>query len=286
MNFRFDFAGNFLSPVNISRRIHAANCFDDFSWTFLGLMDIPWSGYLANLHEYRIERLSSFTDFRAAEVPIHFPCRSIEHYLICFRQLPHCRISTPVMPTQTWPRRAPPAGTAAVKKRYTTATPTSARDVAAAPPAGTAAADTRYTTATTASAGSGQRRWPRPAAAAARTDALPPGTWQAPAAPEDGSGRRRRRRRAGDRGRRGRACCPPGRGRGRRQQPPQLAAACAGGEDGRAAPRDVAVAGACSAVVGTGALPAGQFCMPAVKRQIEIKDLKRNSACHRCDRTA
>ena len=62
MNFRFDFAGNFLSPVNISRQIHASNCSDEF------FMDIPWFLYFANLHEYWIERLSSFTDFRAAEV--------------------------------------------------------------------------------------------------------------------------------------------------------------------------------------------------------------------------
>ena len=60
MNFRFDFAGNFLSPVNISRRVHAANCSDEF------FLDIPWFRYLANLHEYWIERLSSFTDFRPA----------------------------------------------------------------------------------------------------------------------------------------------------------------------------------------------------------------------------
>ena len=71
-------------------------------------------------------------NFHASEVPIHFPCRIIVHYLICFRQVPRCRISTPAMPMQTWPRRAPPAGTAAAKKRSTTATPTSARDVAAA----------------------------------------------------------------------------------------------------------------------------------------------------------
>ena len=53
----------------------------------------------------------------------------------------------------------------------------------------------------------------------------------------------------------------------------KLAAPGPGGEDGRAAPRDVAVAGAgsASAAAGTGALPAGQFCMPAVKWQIEIR---------------
>ena len=67
----------------------------------------------------------------------------------------------------------------------------------------------------------------------------------------------------------------------------KLAAVCAGGEDGRTAPRDVAGAGSAAAETArTGALPAGQFCMPAAKRQIEIKDLKRNSACHRSDRTA
>ena len=60
----------------------------------------------------------------------------------------------------------------------------------------------------------------------------------------------------------------------------------AGGEDGRAASWDVAVADAGSAAAGTGALPAGQFCMPAVKRHIEIKYLKQNYACHRSDRTA
>ena len=41
MNFRFDFAGNFLSPVNI---------YGEF--TLLIFMDIPWFRYLANLHEY------------------------------------------------------------------------------------------------------------------------------------------------------------------------------------------------------------------------------------------
>ena len=53
LNVRFDFAGNFLSPVNISWRIHAVNCSDQF------FMDIPWFRCLANLHEYwtRIERL-------------------------------------------------------------------------------------------------------------------------------------------------------------------------------------------------------------------------------------
>ena len=95
-------------------------------------MDIPSFRYLANSHEYWVERLPSFTDFRAAEVPIHFACRIISHYLICFPQLPHFIISTPAMPTQTCPWRAPPAGTAAAKKRSTQATPTSARDVAAA----------------------------------------------------------------------------------------------------------------------------------------------------------
>ena len=90
---------------------------------------IPWFRYLANLHEYGIERLSSFTKFCTAEVPMHFPCGSIEHHLICFLQLSLCRISTPAMPTQTWPR--PTCGDGAAKKRSTTATPTSARGVAA-----------------------------------------------------------------------------------------------------------------------------------------------------------
>ena len=99
--------------MNISRRIHAATCSDVI------FMDIPWSRYLANLHEYWIKRLSSPTDFRAAEVTIHFPGRSIVHYSICLLHLPRCRILTPAMPTQTWPRRAPPAGTAAAKKTYT-----------------------------------------------------------------------------------------------------------------------------------------------------------------------
>ena len=53
MNFCFDFAGNFLSPVNISREIHAANCSDEF------FMDNLLLCYLANLHEYLIERLPS-----------------------------------------------------------------------------------------------------------------------------------------------------------------------------------------------------------------------------------
>ena len=180
-------------------------------------MDIPWLRYLANLHEYWIKRLPSFTNFLAAEVPIHFPCRSIEHYLTCFRQLPRYRILTPEMLMQTLPRRAPSAGTAAAKKKYTPAT--------------------------TASDGRGLRRRPRPVPAA-RTDALPQCTL--------GRGRGRRRRRlklaaAGAGGEDGPA-----------------AAAGAGGEDGRAAPRDVAVDGAGSAAAGTGALPAGQFCMPAV----------------------
>ena len=56
------------------------------SWTFPGFHG--HSLVFANLHEYWVERLPSFTDFRAAEVTIHFPCHSIAHYLICFRQLP------------------------------------------------------------------------------------------------------------------------------------------------------------------------------------------------------
>ena len=69
------------------------------------------------------------------------------------------------MPTQTWPRRAPPAGTAAAKKRSSSATQTSARDVAAE---GASCEDGRgeedvhnaVTTVTpaTQSAGSGRRR--------------------------------------------------------------------------------------------------------------------------------
>ena len=43
INFSFDFAGNFLSPVNISRQIQAANCSFEF------FMDISWFLYLANL---------------------------------------------------------------------------------------------------------------------------------------------------------------------------------------------------------------------------------------------
>ena len=93
-------------------------------------MDIPWFRYLANLHEYWIERLSSFTDFRAAEVPIHFPCRSIAHYLICFRQLPRCRISTNADADVA--AAGATCGDGAAKKRSTTATPTSTWDVAAA----------------------------------------------------------------------------------------------------------------------------------------------------------
>ena len=84
----------------------------------------------------------------------------------------------------------------------------------------------------------------------------------------------------------GRATPSLGRGRGRRRRRRKLAAAGAGGEDGRAAPLDVPVAGACSAAAGTGALLAGQFCMPAVKLQFEIKDLKQNYACHRSNRRA
>ena len=41
-----------------------------------------------------------------------------------------------------------------------------------------------------------------------------------------------------------------------------------------------AAAGAGGASAGTGTLLAGQFCMPAVKRRIEIKNLKRNNVCH------
>ena len=97
MNFRFDFAGNFLSSVNISRRIHcAANCSVEF------FIDIPWFRYLANLHEYWIEsRREALLSrealiVRAAEVQIHFSCCSFAHYLIGsgFRQVPRCRIST------------------------------------------------------------------------------------------------------------------------------------------------------------------------------------------------
>ena len=181
MNFRFNFARNFLSPVNISRRIHAANCSSEF------FMDIPWFRYLANLHEYWIERLSSFINFRTAEVPIHFPCRSIVLYLMCFRQLPRCRISTPAMPTQTWPRRAPPAGTAARRRRGPQQRRRQARGTwpRRAPTAGTAKGKKTYTTATTEGAGRGRRRRSRPATEAGRrrrrqraasTGALPPGT--------------------------------------------------------------------------------------------------------------
>ena len=52
MNFRFNFAGIFLSTVNISRRIHTANCSIEV------FMDIPWFCYLANLHGYWIERFA------------------------------------------------------------------------------------------------------------------------------------------------------------------------------------------------------------------------------------
>ena len=58
------FAGNFLSPVNNSRRIHAAKISANSSDEFF--TDIPWLRYIANLHEYWIERLSSFTNFLAA----------------------------------------------------------------------------------------------------------------------------------------------------------------------------------------------------------------------------
>ena len=97
----------------------------NFSWTFPGfdILQICMIIGLSDSHRHR---------FRAVEVTIYFPCHSIAHYFICFRQLPRRRISTSAMPTQTRPRRAPPAGTAAAKKRSTAATPTSARDVAAA----------------------------------------------------------------------------------------------------------------------------------------------------------
>ena len=56
-------------------------------------MDIPWFRYLTILHEYLWSRDSHRNvNFHAAEVPIHFPCRIIAHYLICFRQVPRCRI--------------------------------------------------------------------------------------------------------------------------------------------------------------------------------------------------
>ena len=162
-------------------------------------MDNPWFRYLTNLHEYWIERLPSFTDFRASEIPIHFPCRSISHYLIYFRQPPRCRNSAPAMPTQKWPWRAPPAaqpaGTAAAKKRSTRA----ARDVVAA---GTSCGDgrgeedvhngdagERWPPAPAGGSG-GAGSWPRPAPAA-RTGALPLGMWPwpAPAAPRRGQAR-------------------------------------------------------------------------------------------------
>ena len=44
INFSFDFAGNFLSPVNISDEL---------------FMDTSWFRYLANLHEHLIERVPS-----------------------------------------------------------------------------------------------------------------------------------------------------------------------------------------------------------------------------------
>ena len=78
--------------------------------------------------------------------------------------------------------------------------------------------------------------------------------------------------------------CPPGRGRGLCRRRRKLAA-FTGGQDRRAAPRYVAVAGASSAAAGTGALLARQFCIPAVLQRIEIKDLIRNYGCHRSDRT-
>ena len=86
------------------------------------------------------------------------------------------------MPTQTWPWRAPPAGTAAAKKRSTTETPTSARDVAAACATCWDGDDgerwdgddseqqRRQRALAAAGAGTGRQ------AAAARTGALPPGT--------------------------------------------------------------------------------------------------------------
>ena len=108
MNIRFNFAGNFLSSVNIARRIYAAKCSDEI------FIKIPWFSYLANLHQCWIERFNHSPIF----VPIPFPCRSIAHLSriiwYAFRQLPRCRILTPAMPTQTW---APPVGTAAAKER-------------------------------------------------------------------------------------------------------------------------------------------------------------------------
>ena len=117
------------------------------------------------------------------------------------------------MTMQTWPRWATPAGTASATKRSTTATPTSARDVAAA---GASCGDGR--SGEFVHNGDAGEFWPRPAPAA-RTSAL-------------------------------RDVAVAG---------VKLAAVCAAGEDGRAAPRDVAATGAGSAAVGTGVLPAWQF---------------------------
>ena len=61
----------------------------------------------------------------------------------------------------------------------------------------------------------------------------------------------------------------------------------AGGEDGRAVPWDVAVTGAggsgswprLAPAAGTGTLPAVQFCMPAVKEEIEINKGPETKLC-------
>ena len=74
-----------------------------FSWTFPGFAILQICMSIGSKDSHR-------SPVRAAEVPIHFPCSSIAYYLICFQQLPHCRISTSSTPTQTWPRQAPPVG--------------------------------------------------------------------------------------------------------------------------------------------------------------------------------
>ena len=158
-------------------------------------MDIPWYHYLANLHEYWIEShhretpvVHRFLRCRlSAEVPIQFACRCIARYLMCFRQFPRCRISTPAMPTQTVPRRAPPAGPGTVGRRLRSRRPQRRRrregvgnGWRAAP--GTAAAKQASADAAAATANLklGRLSWPLQAHAA-RTGALPPGTWPWPA---------------------------------------------------------------------------------------------------------
>ena len=150
MNFRFDFAGNFLSPVNIYDEFTPLIGPMNFSWTFpgfailktcmsIGSRDSHRSPIFA-LHRYRfIFHVAALFDTLSAASPLwNFDACNADADVAaagatCGDGAAKKRSTTP---TQTSTRDVAAAGATcwdgAAKKRSTTATPTSTRDVAVA----------------------------------------------------------------------------------------------------------------------------------------------------------